>query len=59
MLESDFWNRKEPIYLKPGQTCEYVEICPFKQPNCYGANSERDWDFVCDIQKLKEIKQSS
>lgn len=55
-IETDFEYRTEPIVLEPGEVCKYVNICPYKQPNCYGANGERSWDFVCDLTKLREIR---
>jgi len=57
MEETDFWYRKEPILLRPGEVCKYIELCPFKKPDCFGANSNRKWDFVCDIKKLKDLQK--
>lgn len=55
-LETEFQNREEPVVLKPGEVCKFTPVCPYSQPNCYGSNGQRDWIFVCDIKKLKEIK---
>lgn len=41
-INSDFEQRKEPIVLAPGEVCKYVDICPYKQPNCYGASKNRN-----------------
>lgn len=54
-IKTEFEYRKDPIVLEPGEVCKYVNICPYKQPNCYGTNKEREWDFVCDINKLRNI----
>ena len=55
LTDADFWRRKEPIYLAPSEVCDYIKICPFKQLNCFGGEPHRDWSFICDIQKLKEM----
>lgn len=54
-LKNEFYDRKKPIVVEPNETCKYVDVCPYKEPNCFGAYPDRKWRFVCDIGKLKEM----
>lgn len=54
-LETELQRRKEPIVLTPEETCNYVDICPYKKPNCFGDNPNRKWRFICDIEQLKAL----
>ena len=52
----EFEERQEPIFLKPYEICVYKDICQFSnlgtEVPCFGCIA-RDWNFVCDIKRLK------
>jgi len=47
------------IILKPNEICPYTDVCPFLDnlKMCGGA-SERNNEFICNLEKLRSIYES-
>jgi len=56
-IQEEFDNRVDPIVLAAYTVCKYKNICPYRlkgsQYYCRGTEPNRNVEFICDIQKLK------